>query len=47
MAQNGKIIVGNIEDQNTQVIVNPTNAEMAWEDITCNGAIGNKAGSKF
>jgi len=27
--KNVKIIIGNIEEQNTQAIVNPTNAELA------------------
>ena len=47
MKENVKIIVGNIEDQDTQVIVNPTNAELIWEDETCNGVIMNKVGIQY
>ena len=47
LTKNVKIIIGNIEDQDTQVIVNPTNAELAWEDLTVNGAIHREAGVYF
>ena len=43
---NVKIIIGNIEEQTTQTIVNPTNENMLWEDKTCNGHIMNKYGNE-
>ena len=42
-----KLILGRIEDQDTDVIVNPTNEEMAWEETTVNGDIHNKAGMGY
>lgn len=41
------LILGRIENQDTDIIVNSTNAEMAWEETTVNGDIHNKAGKDF
>lgn len=42
--KNIKMVIGSIEKQNTQVIVNPTNKYMLWEDKTCNGCIMGEFG---
>ena len=47
MSKNVKIIIGNIEEQTTQTIVNPTNESMLWEDKTCNGLIMKKYGNNL
>lgn len=41
------LVTGRIEEQNTQVIVNPTNAEMVWEETTTNGDIHNAGGHEL
>lgn len=45
----GKInlIIGRIEQQNTDIIVNSTNTFMSWEETTVNGDIHNAAGFEF
>lgn len=42
-----RFILGGIEHQDTDVIVNPTNSEMVWEETTANGDIHNEAGRAF
>lgn len=41
------LVLGRIENQDTDIIVNSTNAEMVWEETTVNGDIHNAAGKDF
>jgi O-acetyl-ADP-ribose deacetylase (regulator of RNase III) len=41
------LVLGRIENQDTDIIVNSTNAEMVWEETTVNGDIHNAAGKGF
>jgi O-acetyl-ADP-ribose deacetylase (regulator of RNase III) len=41
------LVLGRIENQDTDIIVNSTNAEMAWEETTVNGDIHNAASLGF